>query len=337
VERTVAAIATTLGPKGRNVIIEQPYGAPKITKDGVTVAKSIEFSDAFENMGAQLVRQVCNKTNDVAGDGTTTSAVLVASVFTEGFKCVQTGTNPVDMKRGIDKAVAVIVESLEQQAKKVQGRQDIVQVATISANGDKEIGELIGLAMEKVGAHGVIQPEDGKGMKTELEVVEGMSVDRGFLSPYFMTDIKAQKTVMEDAQVFVSSKKISSIQTILPVLNYSARTGKPLLIIADDIDGDALATMVLNKVHGKLKVVAVKAPGFGDNKAAMLQDIPIFSGAQVIGDETGPTLESLAEAETPEKIEAVIGKIGKLTVDKDKTVMLQGGGDAAVVKERMDL
>jgi len=337
VERTVAAIATTLGPKGRNVIIEQPYGAPKITKDGVTVAKSIEFSDAFENMGAQLVRQVCNKTNDVAGDGTTTSAVLVASVFTEGFKCVQTGTNPVDMKRGIDKAVAVIVESLEQQAKKVQGRQDIVQVATISANGDKEIGELIGLAMEKVGAHGVIQPEDGKGMKTELEVVEGMSVDRGFLSPYFMTDIKAQKTVMEDAQVFVSSKKISSIQTILPVLNYSARTGKPLLIIADDIDGDALATMVLNKVHGKLKVVAVKAPGFGDNKAAMLQDIAIFSGAQVIGDETGPTLESLAEAETPEKIEAVIGKIGKLTVDKDKTVMLQGGGDAAVVKERMDL
>ena len=337
VERAVAAIATTLGPKGRNVIMEQPYGAPKITKDGVTVAKAIEFKDPFENMGAQLVRQVCNKTNDIAGDGTTTSAVLVCAVFTEGFRCVQTGTNPVDMKRGIDRAVGVIVESLDAQTKPVKTRAEIEQVATISANGDNEIGKLIADAIEKVGKEGVITTQDGKTLTTELELVEGMSIDRGFISPYFVTDPKTQKVEMEDAFVMVSAKRISSIHSILPILNFSARSQKPLLIIADDIDGEALTTILFNKLQGKLKICAVKAPGFGDNKTAMMQDIAIWTGAQVIGDETGVQLESLAEADSPQTIEAILGKVGKLSVNKDQTVMLNGSGDTTIVKDRVDV
>ena len=331
VERIVAAIATTLGPKGRNVIIEQAYGAPKITKDGVTVAKAIEFKEPFENMGAQLVRQVCNKTNDVAGDGTTTAAVLVASIFSEGFKNVATGSNPIDMKRGIDRAVQVIVEDLQKQTRAVSGTKDIVQVATISANGDTELGKLIGEAMEKVGKDGVITTQDGKTLITELELVEGMSIDRGYISPYFVTDAKNQKVEFEDASVLVSAKKISSIQSILPTLNHIARSGKPLLIIADDVDSEALTTMIFNKLQGKLKIACVKAPGFGDNKSAMLQDIAIFTGAQVVGDDTGVQLDN-------EKFdEVILGNVKKVTIGKDSTILLTGGGDTSIVKERVDL
>ena len=331
VERIVEAVATTLGPKGRNVIIEQAYGAPKITKDGVTVAKAIEFKEPFENLGAQLVRQVCNKTNDVAGDGTTTSAVLVASIFGEGCRSVSQGTNPIDMKRGIDKAVTRIVESLGQQRRVVSTKEEIVQVATISANGDREIGQLIGDAMEKVGKDGVITTQDGKTLATELELVQGMSVDRGYVSPYFVTDPKTQKCELEEVHVLVSAKKISSIQMILPALNFVARSGKPLVIVADDIDGEALTTIIFNKLQGKLKIVCVKAPGFGDNKTASLQDIAIFTGAQVVGDDTGVSLEN------ENFNEAVLGTAKKVTVTKDTSIMLTGGGSDAVVKERVDL
>jgi chaperonin GroEL len=331
VQRIVDAVATTLGPKGRNVIIEQPYGAPKITKDGVTVAKAIEFKDAYENLGAQLVRQVCNKTNDLAGDGTTTSAVLVSSIFSEGFRSIAIGTNPIDMKRGIDKAVTVIVESLNRQKRAVSSKAEIVQVATISANGDAEIGKLIGDAMEKVGKDGVITTQDGKTLNTELELVQGMSIDRGYVSPYFVTDPKTQKCELEEAYVLVSAKKVSSIQSILPALNFIARSGKPLVIVADDIDGEALTTMIFNKLQGKIKVVCVKAPGFGDNKAASLQDIAIFTGAQVVGDDTGVSLET----ETFD--EAILGSAKKVTVTKDNSILLSGGGSEAVVKERVDL
>lgn len=331
VERSVAAIATTLGPKGRNVIIEQPYGAPKITKDGVTVAKAIEFKDPFENMGAQLVRQVCNQTNDLAGDGTTTSAVLVASIFGEGLKCVATGTNPIDMKRGMDKAVAVVVDSIAKQSRIIKGTDDIVQVATISANGDTDLGNLIGRAMERVGRDGVITTQDGKTLTTELEIVEGMSIDRGYLSPYFITDAKAQKVEFDDAFVLVSSKKISSIHTILPALNHIARSGRPLVIIADDVESEALTTMIYNKLQGKLKIACVKAPGFGDNKAAMLEDIAVFCGAKVAGDENGVKLDS-------EEFDAtMLGQAKKITVTKDDTIILTGGGDVSLVKERVDL
>ncbi|CUG62842.1 chaperonin mitochondrial precursor, putative [Bodo saltans] len=331
VERIVAAVATTLGPKGRNVIIEQAYGAPKITKDGVTVAKAIEFKDAYENMGAQLVRQVCNKTNDLAGDGTTTSAVLVASIFSEGLKCVATGTNPIDMKRGIDKAVTVVLDSISAQSRPLKGTEDIVQVATISANGDTEIGQLIGRAMEKVGRDGVITCQDGKTLSTELELVEGMSIDRGYLSPYFVTDAKAQKAEFEDAFVLVSSKKISSIHSILPVLNHIARSGRPLVIVADDVDSEALTTMIFNKLQGKLKIACVKAPGFGDNKSAMLQDISIFTGAKLVGDENGVQLDN-------EEFDAtILGQAKKITITKDDTIILSGAGEAEAVKERVDL
>jgi chaperonin GroEL len=331
VERIVAAVATTLGPKGRNVIIEQSYGAPKITKDGVTVAKAIEFKDPFENMGAQLVRQVCNKTNDLAGDGTTTSAVLVASIFSEGLKCVARGTNPIDMKRGIDKAVGVVVESLIAQSRKIKGKEDIVQVATISANGDKELGNLIGLAMEKVGKDGVITTQDGKTLQTELEIVEGMSIDRGFISPYFITDAKTQKIEFENALIMVCSKKVSSIQSILPTLNHVARSGRPLVVVAEDVDSEALTTMIFNKLQGKLKIACVKAPGFGDNKAQMLEDIAVFTGAKVLGTENGIDLD-------PDHFDpSVLGGAKKVTISKDDTIILSGNGEKSVVDERVDL
>ena len=332
VTRAVAAVATTLGPKGRNVIIEQAYGAPKITKDGVTVAKAIEFKDAFENMGAQLVRQVCNKTNDLAGDGTTTSAVLVDSIFAEGLKSIAQGTNPIDMKRGMDRAVDVILKSVAKQSRPIKGSADIVQVATISANGDEEIGKMVGQAMDKVGRDGVITAQDGKTMATELEIVEGMSVDRGYVSPYFVTDAKAQKAELEDALVLVSAKKIQNIHSLLPALNHVVRSGRPLLIIADDVESEALTTLIFNKLQGKLKVCCVKAPGFGDNKTAMLQDMSLFTGAQLVGDE-GTGLELDAENFDP----SILGSVKKVTVTKDDTVMLNGGGDAAAVQERVDL
>ena len=332
VERIVAAVATTMGPKGRNVIIEQPYGAPKITKDGVTVAKSIEFEDAFENMGAQLVRQVCNKTNDVAGDGTTSAAVLVAAIYKEGFKSVSQGSNPVDMKRGIDKAVERIVAELHAMKKAVTGSQDIVQVATISANGDVALGELIGRAMEKVGKDGVITTQDGKTMQTELEVLEGMSVDRGFISPHFVTNTKNQTCEFDDAVVLVSSKKISNMRELLPTLNHVAQSRKPLLIIADDVESEALATILVNKLKGVVKIACVKAPGFGDNKAAMLQDIAIFTGAQVVGDENGGVNLNADDFD-----ESILGSVKKVTISKDNTIMLSGGGDSGVVAERVEL
>lgn len=331
VDRAVAAVTTTLGPKGRNVIIEQPYGAPKITKDGVTVAKAIEFADPFENMGAQLVRQVCSKTNDLAGDGTTTTAVLVASIFNEGYKSIATGTNPIDMKRGIDKAVDVVISSIEAQSRKVSGTADIVQIATVSANGDVALGKLIGDAMEKVGRDGVITTQDGKTMKTELEFVEGMSVDRGFISPYFITDAKTQKVEFEDAFVLISAKKVGSIQTILPALNFIARSGKPLVIIADDVESEALTTIIFNKLQGKLKIACVRAPGFGDNKAAMMQDMAIFTGGQVVNDDTGVQLDA------EHFDESVLGTVKKITISKDDSILLNGGGDSAVVQERVEL
>ncbi|CAC9550089.1 HSP60 / chaperonin cpn60.2 [Leishmania donovani] len=332
VTRAVAAVATTLGPKGRNVIIEQAYGAPKITKDGVTVAKAIEFKDRFENMGAQLVRQVCNQTNDLAGDGTTTSAVLVDSIFGEGLKCIAQGTNPIDMKRGMDVAVDYVQTSLLKQSRPIKGSEDIVRVATISANGDEEIGKMIGQAMDKVGRDGVITAQDGKTMATELEVVEGMKIERGFLSPYFVTDAKAQKAELEDLYVLVSKKKISTIQTLLPALNHVAQQGRPLLIIADDVESEALTTLIFNKLQGKLKVCCVKAPGFGDTKEGMLEDIAVFTGAKVVGDEnTGVELD--AKNFDP----SILGSVKKVTVTKDDTVMLNGGGDAAAVQERQQL
>ena len=336
IERIASAVSVTLGPKGRNVILEQSYGSPKITKDGVTVAKAIDFKDHYENLGAQLVKNVANKTNDGAGDGTTTAVVLARSIFSEGFKCISTGSNPVDMKRGIDKAVEKLVQSIENQSKMLSSTEEIIQVATISANGDSEIGSLIGQAMDKVGKNGVITAQDGKTLETELEVVEGMSVDRGYISPYFITDTKAEKAVYEDAFVLVSSKKISSLQSLLPVLNFVAKSNKPLLIIADDVEGEALATMILNKLHSKIKVVAIKAPGFGDNKARLLEDMAVFSGAKVMSDDTGVTLEKAKEHDSGFD-DTILGHIKKVTVGKDSTLLLNGGGDPHAVEERAGL
>lgn len=291
VARLTRAVSATLGPKGRNVVIEQTFGAPKITKDGVTVAKAIEFKDPFENLGAQLVRQVASATNDAAGDGTTTSTVLAHAIFNEGFKAVTQGTSPIDMKRGIDKAVEAVLKSLSEQAKHISSKEEITQVATISANGDMDIGKLIGHAMEKVGKEGVITVSDGKTLDTELEVVEGMSMDRGFISPYFVTNTKTQKVELEDCYILMCQKKISNLQQILPALEFIARTSRALLIIADDVDGEALAALIINKINGKLKVCAVKAPGFGDNKTNVLHDIAAFAGGEVYNEEVGMNIE----------------------------------------------
>ncbi|CAJ1036152.1 TCP-1/cpn60 chaperonin family, putative [Leishmania lindenbergi] len=283
-------------------------------------------------MGAQLVRQVCNKTNDLAGDGTTTSAVLVDSIFSEGLKSISQGTNPIDMKRGMDRAVDYVQTSLLKQSRPINGIKDIVRIATISANGDEEIGKMIGQAMEKVGRDGVITAQDGKTMATELEVVEGMKVDRGYVSPYFVTDAKAQKAELEDLYVLVSKKKISIIHSLLPALNHVAQQGRPLLIIADDVESEALTTLIFNKLQGKLKVCCVKAPGFGDTKEGVLEDIAVFTGAKVVGDEnTGVELD--AKSFDP----SILGSVKKVIVTKDDTVLLNGGGDAAVVKERLQL
>jgi chaperonin GroEL len=330
VNRLSKAVSVTLGPKGRNVVIEQTFGAPKITKDGVTVAKAIEFKDAYENLGAQLVRQVANTTNEAAGDGTTTSTVLANAIFSEGFKAVTQGTSPVDMKRGIDKAVEAVIQSLNDQSKTVVSKDEVTQVATISANGDFEIGQLIGHAMEKVGKEGVITVSDGKTLDTELEVVEGMSLDRGYLSPYFVTNAKTQKVEMEDAYLLMCQKKISNLQQILPVLEHIARSNRPLVIIADDVDGEALATLIINKINGKLKVCAVKAPGFGDNKTNMLHDVAIFTGGEVYNEEVGMNLEKSFD-------ESILGYAKKITINKDQTIILNGGGEAAAVEERKDL
>lgn len=331
VERIAAAVGATLGPKGRNVAIEQSWSAPKITKDGVTVAKAIDFKDPWENLGAQLVRQVCNKANDLAGDGTTTSALLVQSICTEGFRCIATGTNPMDMKRGMDKAVECILESLHKQSKLIKKQEEIEQVATISANGDTVIGKLVSDAMKKVGPDGVITTQDGKTLQTELELVEGMSIDRGFVSPYFVTDEKNLKVEFDDAFVLVSSKKISSINHILPTLNFIANSGRPILIVADDVEAEALTTMLYNKLQGKLKICCVRAPGFGDNKTACLEDIAISTGAKLVGDEHGANLDAEKFDET------ILGTAKKVTVTKDQCIMLNGGGDSKLLQERVTI
>src|SRR5438067_1342715 len=285
------AVTVTLGPRGRNVVLEKSFGPPNVTKDGVTVAKEIELEDKFENMGAQMVKEVASKTSDVAGDGTTTATVLARAIFTEGAKLVAAGHDPMSLKRGIDKAVPAIIEALKKVSKETKGRDEIAQVGTVSANGDRAIGDMIAEAMEKVGKEGVITVEEAKGLETTLDVVEGMQFDRGYLSPYFVTDPERMEAVLEDPYILIHEKKISSMKDLLPLLEQVARSGKPFIIIAEDIEGEALATLVVNKIRGTLRCVAVKAPGFGDRRKAMLEDIAILTGGKLIAEELGIKLD----------------------------------------------
>ena len=325
--RTLAdAVKVTLGPKGRNVVIDKSYGTPHITKDGVTVAKEIELEDKFENMGAQMVKEVASKTADKAGDGTTTATVLAEAIYTEGLRNVAAGANPLDLKRGMEKALKVIVQELEKRSKKVEDRQEIAQVATISANNDSEIGEIIAQAMERVGRDGTITVEEGKGFETELEVVKGMKFDRGYLSSYFITNAESQECVLEDAYVLIYEKKISSIKEIIPLLQSVVESGRPLLIIAEDVEGEALATLVVNRLRAGLKVSAVKAPGFGDRRKAMLQDIAIVTGAEVISEELGHKLEHTTIEQ--------LGRVKKAVSTKDETTLVEGAGSKAAIQER---
>ena len=312
------AVRVTLGPKGRNVIIEKSFGSPTITKDGVTVAKEIELEDKFENMGAQMVKEVASKTSDVAGDGTTTATVLAQAIFREGSKLVVAGMNPMELKRGIDKAVEAIVEELNKMSKPTQDPNEIAQVGTISANSDETIGKIIAEAMEKVGKEGVITVEEAKSMETILDVVEGMQFDRGYLSPYFVTDPERMEAVLEEPLILLHEKKISSMKDLLPLLEQVARQGKPLLIVAEDIEGEALATLVVNKIRGTLNVAAVKAPGFGDRRKAMLQDMAILTGGQVIAEELGLKLENVTLKD--------LGKAKRVVIDKDNTTIIDGAG-----------
>ncbi|MFC1543438.1 chaperonin GroEL, partial [Candidatus Neomarinimicrobiota bacterium] len=318
VDKLADAVKVTLGPKGRNVVLEKKFGAPTITKDGVTVAKEIELEDAFENMGAQMVREVASKTSDVAGDGTTTATVLAQSIIAEGLKNVTAGANPMDLKRGIGWAVHHVVESLKSQSRDVGGKAEIAQVGTISANGDNEIGDNIADAMEKVGNDGVITVEEGKSTTIELEIVEGMQFDRGYLSPYFVTDPENMEAQLEDAYLLIHEKKISTMKDLLPILEKVAQSGKPLLVMAEDVEGEALATLVVNKIRGSLKVAAVKAPGFGDRRKAMLQDIAILTGGTVISEDQGYKLENTTLS--------YLGTAKRITIDKDNTTVVQGGG-----------
>lgn len=321
------AVKATLGPRGRNVIIDRKFGAPNITKDGVTVAKEIELKDPYENMGAQLLREVASKTSDVAGDGTTTATVLAYSIYKEGMKHVTAGANAIDLKRGIDKAVDVVVEELKKMSKPVAEKKEIAQVGTISANNDASIGELIAEAMDKVGKDGVITVEEAKSMATTLDVVEGMQFDRGYVSPYFITDAERMECVLEDAFILIHDKKISSMKDLLPILEQIAKMGKPLLIIAEEVEGEALATLVVNKLRGTLQVCAVKAPGFGDRRKAMLEDIAILTGGTVISEDIGLKLENV-------KIND-LGKAKKITVDKENTTIVEGAGDHAKIQGRV--
>src|SRR6266550_562339 len=318
------AVRVTLGPKGRNVVLDKSFGAPRITKDGVTVAKEIELKDKFENMGAQMVKSVATKTHDHAGDGTTTATVLAQAIVREGMKSVAAGIGPMDLKRGIDLAVGKVVEDLKKRSKDVSGSNEIAQVGIISANGDREIGEKIAEAMDKVGKEGVITVEEAKGLETTLEVVEGMQFDRGYLSPYFVTDPERMETVLEDPYVLIHEKKISSMKDLLPLLEQIAKSGKPLLIIAEDVEGEALATLVVNKLRGTLQAIAVKAPGFGDRRKAMLQDIAILTGGKAITEDLGIKLENI-------KIED-LGKAKKVTIDKDNTTIVEGGGKSSEIE-----
>jgi chaperonin GroEL len=327
VDTLANAVKVTLGPKGRNVIIDKKFGAPAITKDGVTVAKDIELKDPIENMVAQLVKEVASKTADMAGDGTTTATVLAQAIFNAGIKNVAAGANPMDLKRGIDKAVAAVVENLKKQSKTIKGNKEIAQVATISANNDEEIGNLIANAMEKVGKDGVITIEEAKGTANDIKTVEGMQFDRGYLSLYFVTNPEKMAAELEKPFILITEKKISSMKEILPVLEQVAQSGRPLLIIAEDVDGEALATLVVNRLRGALKVCAVKAPGFGDRRKAMLQDIAILTGGEVISEEKGFTLESAGN---------YLGEAKKVIVDKDNTTIVDGNGSKDAVKARVN-
>ncbi len=321
------AVKATLGPRGRNVVIDRKFGSPNVTKDGVTVAKEIELKDPFENMGAQLVREVASKTSDVAGDGTTTATVLAYAIYKEGLKYVSAGANSMDLKRGIDKAVEAVVEELKKISKPVVDKKEIAQVGTISANNDSSIGELIAEAMDKVGKDGVITVEEAKGMATTLDIVEGMQFDRGYISPYFITDPERLECILEDAFVLIHDKKISSMKDLLSILEQIARMGRPLLIIAEDVEGEALATLVVNKLRGVLQVCAVKAPGFGERRKAMLEDIAILTGGTVISEDIGLKLENV-------KIED-LGKAKKIIVDKDNTTIVEGAGDPQKIQARI--
>ncbi len=321
------AVKVTLGPKGRNVILDKSFGAPRITKDGVTVAKEIELEDKFENMGAQMVREVASKTNDVAGDGTTTATVLAHSIVKEGAKAVAAGMNPMDLKRGIDMAVAEAVSDLKRRSKKIKTSEEIAQVGTISANGEKEVGAMISDAMQKVGNEGVITVEEAKALETELEVVEGMQFDRGYLSPYFITNAEKMVTELEDPYILLHEKKLSNLQAMLPVLEAVVQSGKPLLIIAEDVEGEALATLVVNKLRGGLKVAAVKAPGFGDRRKAMLEDIAVLSGGQVISEDLGIKLENVTLQ--------MLGRAKKVSISKENTTIVDGSGKKKEIEGRI--
>ena len=321
------AVKVTLGPKGRNVILEKSFGGPTVTKDGVTVAKEIELEDKFENMGAQMVREVASKTSDVAGDGTTTATILAQAIYREGVKAVAAGSNPMDVKRGIEKAVEVVVKELQKMSSPTKDQKEIAQVGTISANSDETIGNIIAEAMGKVGKEGVITVEEAKGLATELEVVEGMQFDRGYVSPYFVTNADKMEAVLEDPLLLIHDKKISGMKDLLPVLEQIAKMGKPLLIVAEDIEGEALATLVINKIRGTLNVAAVKAPGFGDRRKAMLEDIAVLTGGKVISEEMGAKLENTQIAD--------LGRAKRIVIDKDNTTIIDGAGDRASLEGRV--
>jgi chaperonin GroEL len=322
------AVKVTLGPKGRNVVIDKSFGAPRITKDGVTVAKEIELKDKFENMGAQMLREVASKANDAAGDGTTTATVLAQAIVREGMKSVAAGMNPMDLKRGVDQAVAAVVADLAKRSTPVKGSEEIAQVGIISANGDKEVGEKIAEAMEKVGKEGVITVEEAKGLEFELDVVEGMQFDRGYLSPYFITNTEKMQVELDNPYILIHEKKLSNLQAMLPVLEAVVQAGRPLLIIAEDVEGEALATLVVNKLRGGLKIAAVKAPGFGDRRKAMLEDIAILTKGEMISEDLGIKLESVTLG--------MLGQAKRVTIDKDNTTIVDGAGEADSIKGRVE-
>src|SRR3954451_5940969 len=328
VDQLAEAVKVTLGPKGRNVVIDRKFGSPLITKDGVTVAKEVELEHPIENMGAQMVKEVATKTSDLAGDGTTTATVLAQAIFREGLKNVTAGANPMSLKRGIDKAVERVIAELKSMSVETAGKKEIAQVGTISANSDEEIGNLIADAMEKVGKDGVITVEEAKGLETTLETVEGMQFDRGYLSPYFVTDPERMEAVLEDAMILIHDKKISSMKDLLPVLEKVAQMGRPLLIISEDVEGEALATLVVNKLRGTLKVCSVKAPGFGDRRKAMLEDIAVLTGGQVISEEVGFKLENAVVTD--------LGRAKRIVVDKDNTTIIDGNGEDSKIQGRVN-
>ena len=326
VDTLANAVKVTLGPKGRNVVLEKSFGAPRITKDGVTVAKDIELKDKFQNMGAQMVREVASKANDVAGDGTTTATVLAQSIAQEGARAVAAGMNPMDLKRGIDMSVEAVVESLEARSKKISTSDEVAQVGTISANGEEEIGKMIAEAMERVGNEGVITVEEAKSLDTELDVVEGMQFDRGYLSPYFVTDADKMRATLEDPYILLHEKKLSNLQDMLPILEKVVQSGRPLLIIAEDIEGEALATLVVNRLRGGLKVAAVKAPGFGDRRKAMLEDLAILTKGTVISEEVGISLDGMTLE--------MLGSAKRVEITKDETTIVDGIGEKAEIEAR---